>query len=947
MKAACFAIEGAAPSIFCEGYATGATLHAATGRRVVVCFSASALVEVANATGQVGDCIAADNDNAPKRGDRFGKRLDHYGTGHRSALQTQLPFYLPPTPGNDWNDAGDDAVASAFAGPPTSAIPSFDAWQLERVELRGTTWKQWAVQLRKCKNPTEAAVTAYTVASRLFLNAPALLSLAAIRAQIESELPAGTVHPTTLDRIMARLDLALRFRKEFALDATRIPAPLLARHQHTLVDGLTDSTLGPADYERGGVVILRAPMGTGKTQRVGAPLASWAKANRRGMLAVCHRQSLVKQLAVRLELPHYREIEPEEAAFTAQLATCLPSITLTEHAPIVDRAEVVFIDEIQQVLRFIESRDHCRTEDATNEGVFNRLRGIVRRARLVVAADAGADARTVEFLEACRPGERFRIVEMKQVPERIEATYHVGGSAHEGVVGDVLEELAAGGRAWLAVESKDRAAILGELFTQQGFRVMAVTADNKGDTAQAEFLADPEAESRRYEIVIASPVIGSGISIQHDDNAGKHFTLAGFVGGGHRVTPSDARQMMARVRYLKRFTLGLTPNNRLGRHSPEAILTAWQQAAQLEGKPASADDFSHFVAGIRADDMSLRNDFAAGLLWQLEAAGWNLRQATEDHAALGLSGPLKAIKDAQEADHRAELLAAPVIDYFHALRLERTSNRTRSQETTLEAHRVRRALGVSVLDDAAIDFFDNGAGLRRLDRFTALRGVAPAFDDRSDNLARRRYWRACAKVYADLFAGFDLTRDRITEGAAEIILGRMIERRFLLAHLGVAASTYGTWQETKDGRLLPFSRPKNARQELAALLDRAGLKWRAIRSRVSTPAQTDIANMAQGGYKTARNKMGRVYQVTQDSWAGMQAWADRRDAARATVRAVVIGDASYWRGVRQTLIEQEGRISRRQAEVAVVSRIHERGLSPHAWLTALWLKTELGPRLAA
>ena len=83
-------IPGATPRIFCEGVATGATIHAATGREVVVCFSAGNLPVVTGILAQPGDVAAADNDNAAKPRERFGKRLDTYGAGHRAAMATGL-----------------------------------------------------------------------------------------------------------------------------------------------------------------------------------------------------------------------------------------------------------------------------------------------------------------------------------------------------------------------------------------------------------------------------------------------------------------------------------------------------------------------------------------------------------------------------------------------------------------------------------------------------------------------------------------------------------------------------------------------------------------------------------------------------------------------------------------------------------------------------------------
>lgn len=939
-KAGHYVIPGTSPRVFVEGLATGATINAATGRAAVVCFNASNLEIVVDILAQPGDVVAADNDNAPKRGERFGKRLDAYGTGHRAAMATGLPWFMPATPGQDWNDAGEEATALAFAGTPTSATPVFDAWKLERMSPNGKTPKQWAKELASVTEPERAAALALAAALRHYMITPAQMSLGAIRACIEVALPAGLVHPATLDGIMQRLDAAMDHRKAAALAPVTIPAEILARHQHDVCDTLP--VLGPADYR--GVIVLWAPMASGKTRRIGAPYINWA--SERGQpIAICHRVSLVQDLARVLGLEKYGDIDADEAFDPALrgLATCLPSITTPAHNVLMRRAEYLFVDEISQVLRFLSAKDQCRTGHATNEGVHDRLREMVAQAKCVIVADAGCDARTLEFLESCRPGEQFRIIEMRQRREGIEATYHTGGDAPAAVVGDCLAELAAGGRVWIATESSRRAKSLGAYFEEQGYRALAINATNKGNPEQSAFLANPESESRRYDVVIASPVIGSGLSIEHRDT-GRRFTLGAFIGGGHRLTPADAAQALRRVRYLRRFSLGLMPNSQVGKQASEGFLRGSEEAAALEGRPASPDAFTQLVAQITADEANARADFTAGLLWQLERAGWNLRQG--DGGGDAVTGALSELKHRQAEAHRTALLAAPIINDADARSLEGTSDRTELLNITLEAWRIRASLGVNALDDAALDFWDDGAAVHRLDRFSAFQGIVGAYDDSKDNLANRSFRKACAKAYAMLFRGIDLRNDRITEELANIVLDRMIDHRFLLARLGIVPKTYGVWMEDRDGNLMPFKRPKNPRQEIAEVLRRMGLSWRGIRARVTTSPNSTLEDIPQDGYKM-RTKMGRVYTVTPEGIAEMQMWADRRNARRQTAMVASENDKARWSDWRVAILAKASHMTRDEVAAAFFAELGDGAVTLGVRLTAFWLRYVLADRLAA
>jgi len=934
-----YIIPGTIPRVFVEGMATGATVHAATGREVVVCFNATNLKIVTAILAQPGDVVAADNDNAAKPGDRFGKRLDAYGTGHRAAMATGLPWFMPPTPGQDWNDAGEEAASRAFAGVPTSAAPVFDAWQLERIQPNGRTPKQWAKDLASVTDPERAAALALAAALRHYMIAPAQMSLGAIRASVEAALPAGLVHPATLDGIMQRLDATMAHRKAAALAPVTIPTDILARHRHEVCDALP--VLAERDYQ--GVIVLWAPMGSGKTRHIGQPYVAFASA-RSKPIAICHRVSLVRELARVLGLENYGDIDADEAFDPALrgLATCLPSITTPAHNVLMRRAEYLFVDEISQVLRFLSSKDQCRTSHATNEGVYDRLREMVAQAKCVIVADAGCDARTIEFLEAARPGEQFRIIEMRQRRDGIEATYHTGGTAPAAVVGDCLAELAAGGRVWVATESSLRAKSLGAFFEAQGYRALAINSSTKGNRDQAAFLADPEGQSRLYDVVIASPVIGSGLSIEHR-GGDQWFTLGAFIGGGHRVPPADAAQALRRVRYVRRFTLGLMPNSQVGRQASEGILRALEEAAALEERPAFPNDFTGLVAGITADEANARADFAAGLLWQLERAGWTLRHG--EGADESIAAALAELKLADAEAHRIALLAAPLIDDADARRLEATPDRTELQNITLEAWRIRASLGVDVLDDAALDFWDDGAAVRRLDRFSAWQGIVGAYDDSKDNLANRSFRRAMAKAYAKLLHGIDLAADRITDALADVVLDRMLDQRLLLARLGVVPTTYGVWMEDRQGDLMAFKRPKTARKEMGEMIERMGLKWK--RREGGATLRSPIIPLEDIAPSEGKSGRSYFYQVTPESIAEMQMWADRRNARRQTAMVAAANDNARWSGWRVAMLAKAPQMTRDEAAAAFFAQLGDGPVTFGVRLTAFWMRHVLADRLAA
>lgn len=887
-KAGAFATIGADTGegrVIVEGLATGATVHAATGKQVIVALDAGNLAPVAQAIGRPGDVVAADNDNAPKHDDPCTRAMGTYGTGHRKALATALPVYMPHQPGADFNDVGVDETRATFARAPISALPTYDAWKIQRTETDERADKLLN-GLSGLTEPKAAASMALTIAMRMATRSPHQYRLADIRQRIESASAPGSIHPTTLDAIMERLEHAQRRRHSIALDATRLPHDTWRGHHVERPGSLP--TLGADDLE--GVILVRSPMGSGKTQIIGRRAADLALKLGERFLAITHRRTLTREQANRIGTDHYGDLSRSQAEFAPSLATCLPSITREDHGPLIDNAGVLFIDEVAQCLRFIESEGSCRSGSASNAGVYDKLREIVSRARCVIAADAGADERTLRFLESCRPGERFRVIDVPAPHDAgITAEYQYGQRAPAAAVERALGELAGGGKVWIATEGKARAARLGELFSAKGYRTLAIHAENAGEPEQKAFMADADAESRQYDVVIASPVVSSGVSVEHRNaNPSERFTLGVFIGGGFRITPADAAQQLRRVRYLDQFYLALMPNNAtFGDQSAESAMATAERAAQIERTPIRADQFDLFVAGIRADQTNQRADFAAGLMWQLLAAGWSLRSAN-DEAGGDTSAAMTAASDAADAKRRAMIIAAPRLTDAEAAEIEREAFRSELQSATLEAHRVRKSLGLGLMPitDAVLDLWDEGAIVAKLDRFNAWQGLAPKETEAGVRLSARRHHHARVKAYRQLFDGIDITApDALTPEVNERILDRLMAERDLYAHLGIASAKYAQYREDRHHNRMPMARPKSAAKEVGYLLERMGLETTSRQSSCTDTPHPYTGKAPICAATKAKPKRVRIYSVTAESLATMRHWAEKRAVARELVPA--------------------------------------------------------------
>lgn len=724
---------------------------------------------------------------------------------------------------------------------------------------RDTTLRE---ALRAAETREQALSVALAVISKRIRRTPHNMSAEDLLAFITGELRSGVLPEADVEFLRRKIAARNFMRRKAALGFSDISPEtrrmLYRDHDVTTVDSLSDVAVMPH-----GVVMVKAPMGSGKTQRVGRP---WVDAARKwgSVMAICHRVSLVDELAARLDLPHYQRAAPEDVMLASGLAVCLPSITGKLATEAMPQPDFVFIDEAAQVLQFLESKDCCGTRTADTQGVYDKLVAIIRGARAVLVADAGLDDRVIEFLRHCRPRERLRLIKMDAQPRAKDARVYAAAGvnaekAKSAVLAEILLELANGGKTFIACDSAKLVLDVAKVLEQHGHSVLPVTASTKDGKAQRAFLRDADGASRLYDALVVSPAVVSGISIEHQDSP--HFTLGAFIGAGQTIVPSDAAQQIARVRYLTRYVIGLGTNNRAGRQSGEAILAGDVELAEIENAPVVVDHFDQMRADIKAKAENAKADFAAGLFWMLEADGWKLDVVAETSDRAGADA-LKAAREEQTAEWHAAIIAAEIPDdetaaFLRGRRLEM------SDLARLEAYDIAQCLGLAKIDQAAIERWDEGRIAGKLRRFRALTGPEIATDGQavSQRIIARDFGLARQRLLKWLFAGIDLRAEYpFDPETQEKFTDRIMERRLALTAAGILPSKYAA-----DG----MTRPKQFKRVLDDAVSRLGLRVAEARTRVCQNTPSLYSNI-QGEGISAQPQQVRIFGICPASWAEME-----------------------------------------------------------------------------
>ncbi len=286
----------------------------------------------------------------------------------------------------------------------------------------------------------------------------------------------------------------------------------------------------PLPSER--VVILKSPIGTGKTELIRRWLSTHY-ANQ-PVLAVSHRVSLVKQMAQRLELEDYFD-EGEWNVDAKRLAVTLHSVD--KISPKLTY-KVVVIDEIEQ---FLQALVFDRNLSSRKLSVFIHLLTRLTTAEKIILADADAGPLTLRFLSALGGPVRSIVNTYRH------CTYELVYLAPtpEEVLNQARRLCAEGYRVAIACNTKadvERAELFFKAELPQK-RLLAVTADRREDNT--DVLADLNNRLELVDIFLFSPSVGTGVSIERNDFVLFGIARSALEGVGNSL---DFAQQLGRFR---------------------------------------------------------------------------------------------------------------------------------------------------------------------------------------------------------------------------------------------------------------------------------------------------------------------------------------------------------------------------------------------------------------
>lgn len=455
-----------------------------------------------------------------------------------------------------------------------------------------------------------------------------------------------------------------------------------------------------------GITLIKGEKGTGKTTTIKKHVI---EAPGR-VITINHLISLVSANAKQFELTDYNEIEGEQIhllRMQPRLAICLNSVYKLQGQVY----DTVVLDEFCQLLRAIKAN----TVDKP-AACLKVLREIIATAKHVVCLDADLNKSFVDMARSPEFGifdpetdihvmiNEYKPAEIQQ--RKVTLYQDLDGAPDNNAYNAMLIQSARDGGLFYATNSKGDAVKKTALIIQQlggdyeieeehfisevegGRRVISITSYNSQSDEVQEFIKNLNDNLRDDDVLISSPSMGTGHSIDAIDGVARFNKTFGCFTKMAGNLPTDCLQHMSRVRECREFHVIIKDNKKVHPTNKIEIIhrdvygqkftidnklcVTHLQEYDMATKTFKINDYgwAEWYGELVAMENSLLNEFGYNLKQGLEREGYTSEFAYQRDNGEGsaLSKRIEALGRTLSELERAKLRETPLIsDEEHEL----------------------------------------------------------------------------------------------------------------------------------------------------------------------------------------------------------------------------------------------------------------------------------------
>ncbi|MGB3405199.1 MAG: plasmid replication protein, CyRepA1 family [Microcoleaceae cyanobacterium] len=489
---------------------------------------------------------------------------------------------------------------------------------------------------------------------------------------------------------------------------------------------------------------IKSPKGTGKTQLL-EKLVKTAIQQQQWVLVISHRTRLVEVLCQRFGLQSIKSGNQTQVITSPNLeqpgyGLCIDSLHPNSLAKF--QAEnwqdgVVIIDEVEQVLWHGLNSETCRHHRVAILKSFKKLiQNILGGNGRVIVADADLSDISIDYLRNLANNEQNPfIIKNDWQPGVKEAwnVYSYSENTPKQLVKDLEQHIAEGGKPFVCLSAQKTASQWGtctlESYLKTQFpqkTILRIDSESLADPTHAAYgcMKHLNHVLKNYDIVLASPVIETGISIDVQE----HFTSVWGIAQGIQAENS-VRQALGRVRenvprYLWIATYGF---NQIGNGSVslKKLLSSGHKLTQLNISLLQQSDWDaidDIEIGFQAESllcwakMAVRfnsgmSQYRTSILSALAAEGHQIidKSINENNQDITiknsnkslsekptLSELISAVRDQNYQSECQAIASAEILDYYQYQNLTKNMVKTPSERRSQRHYELKSRYGISV-----------------------------------------------------------------------------------------------------------------------------------------------------------------------------------------------------------------------------------------------------------
>ena len=844
-------------------------------------------VNVYLATGEPVVCIVGEN-NARSIAAQLTQEWPHLARNLIVALDHDLPgimachragfrWVIPQRYGEDWSDVRLDAGLQSlkrqlqWVREPIQPIDlkSVPAPAVEMAKDNFCGDYQSALKLlAKANNEQCAATLSKAIVSRFHHKVPAQCDEHDFIQRIQAANP-YLLHPDTLNQLKRQLS-GYCFRQQQVIQGecglSSGKKKSLAERYHSI------SAVNPktVSLEKGQITLIKAPYASGKTKLMSV-LSQAALQKGERVLAGTHLVSLAHELARRLGLESYLDIPEPFMATVNRLVTCINSLCAPNVSRFLEsgKTDILLLDEFSQHISVLGTSPHIK-----DPSVLVRYLDLIEQTPTVVICDADLSSYHVGLLQEWFPEREIHFYEMPYSQDLTLTCQFATGKAQAKSVIDhqLLPSIAQGRKVAIATDSRVYAGKLEKIIRKQfpDISMLLFHGKNRNEPDQIAFQKNFDQEAQRYQVIIYTPAIESGVSIQAPFDQ--------VFGFSHNVVlPTKFVQMLRRFRSVEQFTVvaDLIP----GKKDNEDWLARVRALQYAERYVRNTDgvtvgEYDGFCEAERSRQVKLKALGGNGLFYLMQNRGFSMEYYQGKQQSESFELRWKATEEEVEKEERAAIQQSPIVSANQYDELSHKVEPRLQEICSCERYRICEELGIEpvALKEEDIEFWQK-VGLTRLRRFMQFplpdgSHYQPQPDQEGTSICHRRFESIGVDVYRELlkplFPNWDYQQSW-GESEAEQVVGRVEayhnDYPFMLNQLKLIPDSVilNTPQGAK------FQRPKSACNFVNRLLRMAGL---VINSQQFRTGEVDS--------ETGKGRRERKYSINQESLACMRGYARSR-----------------------------------------------------------------------